>query len=181
MWGKSQINSNYTYSAVNASQAGAGNLEIIVSVNGCNVPNYVQSEGNAKFKVNFKPREAAPHNLSVRFNGEPVPGKCTTRFRNPENGKRVTTCFFLSGLFIGSPFICKILKSDQLLANEDGLKMCHVNKPATVSVECPHDSSTCKVTVASPSGRMLPVELGAKVENRIAAKFTPVEVGKCKF
>jgi len=60
---------------VNASQAGAGNLEIIVSVNGCNVPNYVQSEGNARFKVNFKPQEAAPHSLSVRFNGEPVPGK----------------------------------------------------------------------------------------------------------
>lgn len=46
-----------------------------MSVNGSNVPNYVQSEGNAKFRVNFKPREAAPHNLSVRFNGEPVPGK----------------------------------------------------------------------------------------------------------
>lgn len=59
---------------VNASQAGAGNLEIIVSVGGRNVPNYVQSEGNAKFRVNFKPQEAAPHSLSVRFNGEPVPG-----------------------------------------------------------------------------------------------------------
>lgn len=64
----------YLFFLVNASQAGAGNLEIIVSVNGCNVPNYVQSEGNAKFRVNFKPREAAPHNLSVRFNGEPIPG-----------------------------------------------------------------------------------------------------------
>lgn len=60
---------------VNASEAGAGNLEIIVSVNGVNVPNYVQSEGNAKFRVNFKPRDAAPHSLSVRFNGEPIPGK----------------------------------------------------------------------------------------------------------
>jgi len=60
---------------VNASQAGAGNLEIIVAVNGKNVPNYVQSEGNAKFRVNFKPQEAAVHSLSVRFNGEPVPGK----------------------------------------------------------------------------------------------------------
>ena len=38
------------------------------------MPNYVQSEGNAKFRVNFKPQEAAMHSLSVRFNGEPVPG-----------------------------------------------------------------------------------------------------------
>ena len=61
--------------AVDASQAGAGNLEIIVSVHGRNVPNYVQSEGNARFRVNFKPQESANHILSVRFNGEPVPGE----------------------------------------------------------------------------------------------------------
>lgn len=61
--------------AVDASQAGAGNLEIIVSVNGRHVPNYVQSEGNAKFRVSFKPQEPLPHTLSVRFNGEAVPGE----------------------------------------------------------------------------------------------------------
>lgn len=54
-----------------------------MSVNGCNVPNYVQSEGNAKFRVNFKPREAAPHNLSVRFNGEPIPGTCLHQLVTP--------------------------------------------------------------------------------------------------
>lgn len=52
--------------SINASQAGAGNLEIIVAVGGRNVPNFVQSEGNARFKVNFKPTEAATHTLSVR-------------------------------------------------------------------------------------------------------------------
>jgi len=49
------------YFSIDASHAGAGNLEIIVSVNGKNVPNYVQSEGNAKFRVNFKPTEAQTH------------------------------------------------------------------------------------------------------------------------
>lgn len=47
--------------AVDASNAGAGNLEIIVSSNGRNVPNYVQSEGNAKFRVNFKPTDTNIH------------------------------------------------------------------------------------------------------------------------
>lgn len=65
---------------VDASQAGAGNLEIIVSVNGRHVPNYVQSEGNAKFKVSFKPQEPLPHTLSVRFNGEAVPGQLSFFF-----------------------------------------------------------------------------------------------------
>lgn len=49
-------------------------MEVIVSVNGCNVPNFVESKGNAKFRVNFRPREITAHNLSVRFNGDPVPG-----------------------------------------------------------------------------------------------------------
>lgn len=44
------------YFSIDASAAGAGNLEIIVSVGGRNVPNYVQSEGNARFRVNFKPK-----------------------------------------------------------------------------------------------------------------------------
>ncbi|XP_055380209.1 filamin-A isoform X2 [Condylostylus longicornis] len=68
---------------INASQAGAGNLEIIVAVNGKNVPNFVQSEGNARFKVNFKPTEPAPHSLSVRFNGHPVPGSPFTCHISP--------------------------------------------------------------------------------------------------
>ena len=72
---------NPTYFAVDASQAGAGNLEIIVSVNGRHVPNYVQSEGNAKFKVSFKPQEPLPHTLSVRFNGEAVPGELKIDYR----------------------------------------------------------------------------------------------------
>jgi len=68
----------FVYFSIDASQAGAGNLEIIVSVNGKHVPNYVQSEGNAKFKVSFKPQEPLPHTLSVRFNGEAVPGSPLT-------------------------------------------------------------------------------------------------------
>src|SRR5699024_11015527 len=80
-----------SFALVDASMAGAGNLEIIVSSNGRNVPNYVQSEGNARFKVNFKPTEVNLHvrlvcffptialmlvlqNISCKFNGEPVPG-----------------------------------------------------------------------------------------------------------
>lgn len=59
----------FLFPAVDASMAGAGNLEIIVSSNGCNVPNYVQSEGNARFKVNFKPTEG---NLNVCFSIVPL-------------------------------------------------------------------------------------------------------------
>lgn len=73
---------NWQFYLVDASAAGAGNLEIIVSANGRNVPNYVQSEGNAKFRVNFKPTEPSTHILSVKFNGEAVPGTFIKLFSN---------------------------------------------------------------------------------------------------
>ncbi|VDO17761.1 unnamed protein product [Haemonchus placei] len=61
--------------AIDAARAGAGNMEIIVSVDNRNVPNFVQAEGQAKFKVSFTPQEAKEHVISVRFNGVSVPGK----------------------------------------------------------------------------------------------------------
>uniref|UniRef100_A0A0K0DPG2 Calponin-homology (CH) domain-containing protein n=1 Tax=Angiostrongylus cantonensis TaxID=6313 RepID=A0A0K0DPG2_ANGCA len=61
--------------AIDAARAGAGNMEIIVSVDNHNVPNFVQAEGQAKFKVSFTPQEAKEHVISVRFNGVSVPGE----------------------------------------------------------------------------------------------------------
>jgi filamin len=75
---------------IDAAKAGAGNMEIIVSVEQRNVPNFVQvctfppppdnaticvkAEGQARFKVSFTPQEPKDHVVSVRFNGEPIPG-----------------------------------------------------------------------------------------------------------
>lgn len=65
-----------------------------MSVNGRNVPNYVQSEGHARFRVNFKPKEAAVHTLSVKFNGEPVPGQrlLTSLYSWPHARSSVDVC-----------------------------------------------------------------------------------------
>lgn len=60
---------------IDASKSGAGNMEIVVSVDDRNVPNFVQAEGQARFKVSFTPQEAKNHVISVKFNGEPIPGK----------------------------------------------------------------------------------------------------------
>ncbi|OUC44882.1 hypothetical protein D917_08770 [Trichinella nativa] len=50
-------------------------MEIVISVDGRNLPNHVQAEGNAKFRVSFTPQESKVHLISVRFNDEPVSGK----------------------------------------------------------------------------------------------------------
>lgn len=137
------------YFSINASEAGAGNLEIIVAVNGCNVPNYVQSEGNAKFRVNFKPKEAAPHSLSVRFNGEPIPG---------------------------SPFTCEVYERGEVVVSGPGVKMCCAGLPTTLQVA---SAEGCEVRVTSPGGHRLPVRLDRDSARGIStAIYTPIEVGR---
>ncbi|XP_023287665.1 filamin-A isoform X2 [Orussus abietinus] len=136
--------------SINASQAGAGNLEIIVAVNGKNVPNYVQSEGNAKFRVNFKPQEAAVHSLSVRFNGEPVPG---------------------------SPFSCKVVGAGQAMISGHSLKMGAVKQTISFSVDPQNSSTNCDVIVKPPSNIVLPITI-EPFEGRYNISFTPNEVGR---
>ncbi|XP_026826378.1 filamin-A isoform X2 [Ooceraea biroi] len=136
--------------SINASQAGAGNLEIIVAVNGKNVPNYVQSEGNAKFRVNFKPQEAAVHSLSVRFNGEPVPG---------------------------SPFSCKVIGAGQATVSGHNLKMGAVKRVISFTVDPQTSSTNCDIIVTPPSGIALPITI-EPIDGKYNVNFMPTEVGR---
>ncbi|KAK0179966.1 hypothetical protein PV327_005658 [Microctonus hyperodae] len=136
--------------SINASQAGAGNLEIIVAVNGKNVPNYVQSEGNAKFRVNFKPQEAAIHSLSVRFNGEPVPG---------------------------SPFSCKVVGAGQAIITGNNLKMGAVKQLIAFTVDPQAPSTNCDVIVTPPSNIALPITI-EPIDGKYNISFTSMEVGR---
>jgi hypothetical protein len=60
---------------VDASRAGAGNLEIIVSVGSENIPNFVNADGGGRFRVTFTPIKPETHSISIKFNGDPVSGK----------------------------------------------------------------------------------------------------------
>ena len=140
------------YFSIDASQAGAGNLEIIVSVNGKNVPNYVQSEGNAKFKVNFKPQEIATHLLSVKFNNEPVPG---------------------------SQYECRIIDSQQLRVSGLGVKMCPVGQPADIVINSSAgNAGDCVVKVHTPGGDLLPLSVkGMSNNQQQEVEYIPTDVG----
>lgn len=83
--------------------------------------------------------------------------------------------------YAGSPFTCKIFKADHIIANESGLKTCHVNRPASIAIDSPSDSAVCKVTVVAPNGHQLPIDSSIKVDKKIVTKFTPIEVGKKDF
>lgn len=139
--------------SINASQAGAGNLEIIVAVGGKNVPNFVTSEGNARFKVNFKPTEAAKHSLSVRFNGHAVPG---------------------------SPFNCIIspaaMSSIKAMASGEALRQAPINTDNTFELEG-FDTIEPQIYITSPAGDSLPCKLTMRDEVWLVT-FKPLVVGR---
>lgn len=139
--------------SINASQAGAGNLEIIVAVGGKNVPNFVTSEGNARFKVNFKPTEAAKHSLSVRFNGQAVPG---------------------------SPFDCVIahppLSTLKAVATGEALRQALINTDSIFELEG-FDSTEPQIYITSPAGDNLPCKLSFRGDVWLVA-FKPLMVGR---
>lgn len=69
------MNSFVLLVVVDASQAGEGNLEIVVSSQGQHIPTEVHPLGNATFSVSFLPEEPFDHIINVSFNKEPVKGE----------------------------------------------------------------------------------------------------------
>lgn len=63
----------FCFVTVDASQAGHGDLEIMI--NEGTVPCSVQNRSNKRFHATFVPREPIPHRIHLRFNCHEVPGK----------------------------------------------------------------------------------------------------------
>ena len=59
---------------VDATDSGSGNLEIAVSVDDKNIPNYVQNEGGARFRVKFVPKQMGMYYVHIKFNGIDISG-----------------------------------------------------------------------------------------------------------
>ncbi|KPM09408.1 filamin-A-like protein 2 [Sarcoptes scabiei] len=141
------------YFTIDASNAGAGNLEIIVSSNGRNVPNYVQSEGNARFRVNFKPTESTIHLISCKFNGEPVPG---------------------------SPFSVHILQNNNqhgALVTDTSIKNISLNKETEFQIENPNNEyKQCQIFFTTPTKKTLNPTI-EKLSGYYKVRFKPNEIG----
>jgi len=75
---------------VDATDSGSGNLEIAVSINDKNIPNYVQNEGGARFRVKFIPDQSGIYYVHIKFNGIDIHGK---------NKKQKINFFLIKNLF----------------------------------------------------------------------------------
>lgn len=160
------------YFFIDASQAGSGNLEIRVSSKTRNVPNYPQSEANAKIRVNFTPTEAVDHTIDVKFNGISVPN---------------------------NPFLVKVSQYPQArlpITIQDTLKYVAVNEEVEFLVDYignkPEEltDKSCAVSVIRPDlssvkldGIQL-IRLQAKsdyCQARFKIKFKATKIGPYKF
>ncbi|EYB91193.1 hypothetical protein Y032_0209g2104 [Ancylostoma ceylanicum] len=164
--------------AIDAARAGAGNMEIIVSVDNRNVPNFVQAEGQARFKVSFTPQEAKEHVISVRFNGVSVPGspmRCMV-----ENAP--TTSAVAAPLATMAPSVStgltgsapeRVEKSS--LTND--LKHAQVGQKRGFTIANPGGrAAECNVVVIAPDDTRPPVII-TKGEESFYAEFTPTVKG----
>ena len=70
---------NFLGFSVDASEAGAGNLEVVVrcAVNGHRIPNFLEaSDHSGRFRIYFTPQHRCHrYEVNITFNGEQVDGK----------------------------------------------------------------------------------------------------------
>ena len=133
-------------------------MEIIVSVDGRNVPNFVQAESQAKFKVSFTPQEAKEHLISVKFNGAPIPGsplRCnvapaSAAVASPRERRG------MSPLTTATTTTTTTTTTERARSNEEirligDLAVAQVGKPKGFSIDSPRRNAECNVIVTGKS------------------------------
>uniref|UniRef100_A0A915PJY8 Filamin n=1 Tax=Setaria digitata TaxID=48799 RepID=A0A915PJY8_9BILA len=152
---------------IDAARAGAGNMEIIVSVENRNVPNFVQAEGQAKFKVSFTPQEAKDHLISVRFNGDPIPGSpmiCPVRQKALQSNATISTSMTGAGF-------------EQEIRLVGDLTTGQVGQRKGFGIDTAGRETDCNVTITDSHGHELDVEM-EKVYNGYHVQFRPLTPGE---
>ncbi|KAM3727354.1 Filamin-C [Dirofilaria immitis] len=152
---------------IDAARAGAGNMEIIVSVENRNVPNFVQAEGQAKFKVSFTPQEVKDHLISVRFNGDPVPGSpmiCPVREKPSQLTGNISSPINTGG-------------SEREIRLVGDLTVGQVGQTKGFSIDTTGHETDCNVTITDSHGHELDVEV-EKISSGYHVQFRPLTPGE---
>ncbi|CAF1246383.1 unnamed protein product [Rotaria sordida] len=139
-----------TFFIIDATDSGSGNLEIAVSINEKNIPNYVQNEGGARFRVKFIPDQSGTYYVHIKFNGIDL---------------------------YGSPFTCNVFSSDFTFENYEyapiNKRTLFLIKPKLNSMFNPN----IYVDIIAPSGNCIEGKIEEKSFNIYAIRFIPNEIG----
>ncbi|CAH1244644.1 FLNA [Branchiostoma lanceolatum] len=138
---------------VDCTQAGEGELAILVTSGGRAVPSTISpGYGNGIYTGSFVPRDINTHDINVKFSGHTVPG---------------------------SPFHCHILDATQVTASGDGLDRVPINQRTWVNIDTRSaGDGDVNVTATSPSSLSVPVVVRREGQGMWRAEYTPTEVGE---
>ncbi|XP_066266982.1 filamin-A-like isoform X4 [Branchiostoma lanceolatum] len=138
---------------VDCTQAGEGELAILVTSGGRAVPSTISpGYGNGIYTGSFVPRDINTHDINVKFSGHTVPG---------------------------SPFHCHILDATQVTASGDGLDRVPINQRTWVNIDTRSaGDGDVNVTATSPSSLSVPVVVRKEGQGMWRAEYTPTEVGE---
>ncbi|CAF4205688.1 unnamed protein product [Rotaria sp. Silwood2] len=139
-----------TYFIIDATDSGSGNLEIAISINEKNIPNYVQNEGGARFRVKFIPDQIGTYYVHIKFNGIDL---------------------------YGTPFKCDVFSSDFTIENYE---YAPINKRTLFLIKSKLNSmfnSNIHINILTPSGNCIEGKIEEKSLNIYAIRFIPNEIG----
>lgn len=139
----------HLFVAVEATNAGPGNLEVIV--NNGKVPSSPQALGPSLYAISFVPKDPETHFIEIRFNGEQIHG---------------------------SPFICNVIDASKMIIQKESLERIPVNKEASFTVNTRGTSlSDHFISILGPGNKNVKPLVSGDSDAGYRISFTPIEVG----
>ncbi|CAF3378932.1 unnamed protein product [Rotaria socialis] len=144
----SAIAGSSTSFIIDATDSGAGSLEIAISRNGKNIPNYVQNEGTARFRIKFIPDQPCIHQVQIKFNGTDIHG---------------------------SPYLCNVISSEFIFENYE---YAPIHKRTSFSIKPKSNfNSNIYFDIKNSAGNDIKGKLEKISMNSFAIDFIPNEIG----
>ncbi|GIZ01212.1 filamin-A [Caerostris extrusa] len=141
---------------VDASQAGEGTLELVVTTRKSSVRAEVSMKSRGLYDVTFVPQDKISHYVNITFNEEDVPG---------------------------SPFKIEVhppITGKGLVANGEGLKQGLVGSPNIFDIETNGLEGNVEVRVTGPNGSTIPASIHNLKHDTYRVEYQPVEIGTYK-
>jgi filamin len=161
---------------VDASQAGEGTLELVVTTGKSSVRAEVAARSRGLYEVTFVPQEPIPHFVNITFNDEGIPN-------NPFQ------CFVAAGKAVVAPAAAAAVvaaaaqksprreETRASVARGDGLKEAVLNAKAVFDIDTMGADSPPVVTVADPYSGLVPPIMTETRPGLYRVEFRPTRLG----
>ena len=148
---------------VDASQAGEGTLELVVTTAKASVRAEVAAKSRGLYDVTYTPHEAIPHFVNITFNEEDVVGspfKCDVKELEPREVRNIHR-----------------KESQMVTAKGEGLNKVVTGKSATFTVDTKGLDGDLDIRVTGPDGGQIPARLVRMKNGLHRAEYKPDKVG----